>query len=45
MLIFFACDNDDMESSKGRVTILSFIFSFKIYVEIDRYRKYSLLFY
>ena len=25
MLIFFACDNDDMETSKGRVTILSLI--------------------
>ena len=28
MLIFFAFDNDDMESSKGRVTFLSLIFLF-----------------
>ena len=29
MLIFFACDNDDMETSKGRVTILTLIFLLK----------------
>ena len=29
MLIFFAFDNDDMESSKRRVTFLSLIFLLK----------------
>ena len=29
MLIFFAFDIDDMESSKGRVTVLSLIFLLK----------------
>ena len=30
MLIFFAFDNDDMESSKRRVTFLSMIFLLKV---------------
>ena len=30
MLIFFAFDNDDMESTKRRVTFLSLIFSFNL---------------
>ena len=41
MLIFFAFDNDDMESSKRRVAFLSLIFLLT-HVEIDRYQKYIL---
>ena len=49
MLIFFAFDNDDMESSKRRVTVRVTLFivdfSFKMYVEIDRYQMTILLLY
>ena len=45
MLIFFAFDNDDMESSKRRVTRFIVDFSFKMYVEIDRYQMTILLLY
>ena len=45
MLIFFAFDNDDMESSKRRVTLFIVDFSFKMNVEIDRYQMTILLLY
>ena len=45
MLIFFAFDNNDMESSKRRVTRFIVDFSFKMYVEIDRYQMTILLLY
>ena len=37
ILIFFAFDNDDMDSSKRRVTFFIVDFSFKMYVKIDCY--------
>ena len=46
MLIFFAFDNNDMESSKRCVSLSCCLFivnfSFKMYVEIDGYQKYIL---
>ena len=45
MQIFFAFDNDHMESSKRRVTLFIVDFSFKMYVEVDRYQMTILLLY
>ena len=39
MLIFFAFDNDDMESSRRRVTFFIVDFSFEMYVKFDRYQN------
>ena len=38
MLIFFAFDNDDMESSKRRVTFFSVDFSFKMFLLVSKFK-------
>ena len=38
MLIFFAFDNDDMESSKRRVTFFSVDFSFEMFLLVSKFK-------
>ena len=43
MLIFFAFDNDDMESSKRRVTSFSVDFSFKMFLLVSKFKMVGML--
>ena len=43
MLIFFAFDNDDMESLKCRVTFVSVDFSFNMFLLVSKFKMVGML--